>query len=251
MTTDDEHRSASGALRGSQRPLVIGVDGCRGGWVAIILDREHRKLEPVFVPTLSELVEAYPVSWIGVDMPVGLSSTGTRQCDVDARKFLGPGRTSSVFPPPIPQVLGARTYEEASSLSKRHHPQHKSLSRQTFAILPGLREVRAVITPALQQRIVEVHPEVSFAALAGRPLRFGKRTPEGFDERRDLLQAAFDIDIPDRRLMRSFFSRAAPDDVLDAMVAAWSAQRFAEGRAGRFPAVEERDELGLRMEMVF
>jgi predicted RNase H-like nuclease len=82
-------------------------------------------------------------------------------------------------------------------------------------------------------------------------MRFGKRTPEGFEERRSLLQTEFEIEIPIRSLMRSFFSQAGPDDVLDAMVAAWSARRFAEGRAERFPAVQERDELGLRMEMVY
>ncbi|WDJ08092.1 DUF429 domain-containing protein [Xanthomonas campestris pv. incanae] len=40
---------------------------------------------------------------------------------------------------------------------------------------------------------------------------------------------------------------AAPDGVLDALVACWSAQRIAAGTAGSLPAVVEHDRHGLRM----
>ncbi|HHZ24958.1 TPA: DUF429 domain-containing protein [Xanthomonas vasicola pv. zeae] len=41
-------------------------------------------------------------------------------------------------------------------------------------------------------------------------------------------------------------AQAKPDDVLDALVACWSAQRVAAGIADSLPAVMERDACGLR-----
>jgi len=81
-------------------------------------------------------------------------------------------------------------------------------------------------------RLYEVHPEVSFWALAGAPLRAGKHTWTGQAERRALLEAA-GLVIP-TELGRAGMV-AATDDVLDAAVAAWSAQRIANGHARSLP----------------
>jgi predicted RNase H-like nuclease len=77
----------------------------------------------------------------------------------------------------------------------------------------------------------EVHPEVSFAVLAGRPLAFAKRTWNGHRERLRLLGRA-GIKIPER-----LDAGLVPaDDVLDAAVAAWTATRIARGEQVTFPA---------------
>ena len=108
------------------------------------------------------------------------------------------------------------------------------------------------MTPALQGLVVKVHPEVSFWALAGgRPMAHHKATPEGFEERRGLLASALGTTVPTRQEARSLARPAAPDDVLDAFVAAWSAHRQAEGRAGRLPANPAADARGLRMEILY
>jgi predicted RNase H-like nuclease len=45
------------------------------------------------------------------------------------------------------------------------------------------------MTPELQQRVVEVHPEVSFWAMAGKqPMQHKKRRQAGYDERAALLE---------------------------------------------------------------
>jgi predicted RNase H-like nuclease len=44
---------------------------------------------------------------------------------------------------------------------------------------------------------------------------------------------------------------AGADDVLDAMVAAWTARRVATGDAGRLPEEPVANRTGLRMEIVF
>jgi predicted RNase H-like nuclease len=77
-----------------------------------------------------------------------------------------------------------------------------------------------------------VHPEVSFAAMLRRPLRYSKRTWDGFKERSRILRAA-GLEIPDRL---QGLGRASVDDVLDAIAAAWSATRIAAGSAQTLPA---------------
>lgn len=78
--------------------------------------------------------------------------------------------------------------------------------------------------------MVEVHPEVSFAALAGRPLGHSKRSWNGQMERRRLLASA-GIQLPDELTA----GQATADDVLDAAIAAWSAARKERGAAATLP----------------
>jgi predicted RNase H-like nuclease len=95
----------------------------------------------------------------------------------------------------------------------------------------------------------EVHPEVRFWKLAGRPLAYPKRKTVGFEERRTLLSEAFSgVHIPERSDARRF--GAAPDDVLDALVALWTAERAIRGDAQPIPAEPPVDPRGLRMEMI-
>ncbi len=47
-----------------------------------------------------------------VDIPIGLSDSGPRRCEVEARKMVV-ARRSSIFPAPLRAVLGTTSYEEA------------------------------------------------------------------------------------------------------------------------------------------
>jgi predicted RNase H-like nuclease len=57
------------------------------------------------------------------------------------------------------------------------------VSRQAFNILPKIRQVDLCITPALQEILVEAHPELAFMSLAGYPMLHNKKTRAGRDER--------------------------------------------------------------------
>jgi predicted RNase H-like nuclease len=94
---------------------------------------------------------------------------------------------------------------------------------------------------------------VCFWAMAGkRPMRHHKVTHEGFEERRALLHGAYEgVQIPNLYEAASLVHPAKSDDVFDAMAAAWTASRFAQGLAGWFPADPPADARGLRMEMVY
>jgi len=229
---------------------VVGVDGCPGGWVAICWEVEEGTITPEIHGTLAGLIEHHAdARAIGIDMPIGLSDTGTRTCDVEARRVLGWPRRSSVFPPPIRDILHLSTYEEAKVLSRARI--EKGIPKQTFSIMPKIAEADATITPEMQSRVFEVHPEVSFWALADGPMKYRKGKESGFLERRALLEQATGLSLPTRDEAFELARPAKPDDILDAVVAAWSAKRVVDGKAGRLPKEPETDAKGLRMEIVY
>lgn len=201
--------------------LVVGVDACRGGWVAILLSN-GRFADSVFAPTFAGIVERLTdAAAIGVDIPIGVPSGTRRAADAAARAFVGP-RRSSVFATPPQAALAAATYAEARAVVP-------SLSAQSFALREKILQVEASLP---DERVFEVHPEVSFAALnGGKHLQHSKRSWNGQMERRRLLTTN-GIVLPDEIEAE----RAAADDVLDAAVAAWSAFRKARGEAKTLPA---------------
>lgn len=205
--------------------VVAGADACRGGWVAIV-GVEGRFADSLFASTFAGLLEGLrEASAIGVDIPIGLPSEGVRAADLAARTFVGP-RRSSVFPTPPRAALVAASYAEA----RRIVP---SLSAQSFALARKILEVET----HLEERVFEVHPEVSFAALTGGHLRYSKRSWNGQMERRHLL-AEQGFGLPDKLAA----GQAAADDILDAAVAAWSAWRKARGEAKTLPVDPPMDD---------
>ena len=208
--------------------FVAGVDGCRGGWSVALADATaivDVRVVPRFTDVLALGCDAF-----AVDMPIGLLETGPRACDVEARRRLGP-RRSSVFPTPRRSMLSASTYADALAIG--------GLSKQAFHLLPKIREVDAAMTPRRQRTVVEVHPELCFARLLGGPCRAPKRTLEGRTERRSIIDLT--LDRPPRG--------AAWDDVLDACALVETARRLAAGEVERL-GDGARDARGLRCEIV-
>ncbi len=235
---------------------VVGVDGCPGGWLAAVYDPSGPELALRVHTSFRELLFRYSdAACVAVDIPIGLARGEARGVDGEARKVLGP-RRSSVFPAPDAWLLDAVAddalgYVEASERSRSM--LGKGISRQSFAIFPKVAEVNRLVTPQVQERVVEVHPEVSFWALAGhQPMLHPKKTQEGFEERRNHLSEVFEnVELPTRQKAEQIARPAKADDILDAIVAAWTALRFARGEADRMPTVPPTDARGLRMEMVY
>ncbi len=185
---------------------------------------------------LAALIGRFPdAAVIAIDMPIGLSSTA-RECDIAARRFVGP-RRSSVFVTPPGDVLFAPSYDEANRRSRERYGA--GISRQAYALSANVRVVDDLARN--DPRLIEVHPEVSFRALATTPLTAGKRTWAGSVERRRLLEGA-GIAIPDD--IGPAGRGAGVDDVFDAAVAAWSARRIADSTAQCLPDPPERDARG-------
>ena len=205
--------------------IVVGVDVWKRGWVAVVLvDGAVAAVETH--EAIVEVIDGHPDAVaIGVDIPIGLPAAPPRIADLQAAA-VGP-RRASVFPTPPREVLGAATYAEARALARDRYGM--GLSAQSYALRRRVLEVDAVAGD--EPRLFEVHPEVSFRALAGEPLAWPKRTWNGQMQRRRLLACA-NLVIPDH-LDRA--GAVPPDDVLDAAVVAWSAARIAARTAGSLP----------------
>jgi predicted RNase H-like nuclease/predicted enzyme related to lactoylglutathione lyase len=218
------YRDPDGTIVGlTERPSirVAGVDIASGGWAVVVLEG-NRVVEAFRCETFAEAL-ALDAQVIGVDIPIGVPEGEPRPADVEARRFVG-SRSSSVFTTPPRQVLEAPSYAEARSVAVEL--TGKSVSAQTYALRARLLEVAEYAST--DERIIEVHPEVSFRELATGPLP-SKRTSHGLAHRRELLEGA-GIDVPAQA------PRLREPDLLDATVAAWSAARYARGQALPLPA---------------
>jgi predicted RNase H-like nuclease/predicted enzyme related to lactoylglutathione lyase len=217
------------ALTQRARPLrVAGVDLARGAWAVVVLEGD-RVVDAFRCESFAEalLVDAQVVA---VDIPIGVPEAEPRAADAAARKFVG-ARASSVFATPLRSVLEARTYPEALDAARRLTGQ--GISKQAYALRDRILEVDEYASA--DERVIEVHPEVSFSELARRPLQ-SKHTSGGLAERRALLEEA-GIAVPPTA------PRIAEPDLLDATVAAWTARRYARGEALPLPE-GQRERLG-------
>lgn len=214
------------------------MDGVPDGWVVARV--AGGRVDWSVVGSASAVLAATAgCAAVGVDIPLGLpAGAAPRACDVACARRLGRAR-SSVFPAPPREVLAAPTPEAARAVARRL--TGRAISLQTFHIGPKIREWDALDRPA---GVVEVHPEVSLRTLAPDVDFAPKKTSRGAGQRiaalgRWLDAAAALGDLP---------AGARLDDVLDALAAAWSAQRWACGGAEVLGA--ELDDRGRPMRVV-
>ncbi|MEM9705353.1 MAG: DUF429 domain-containing protein [Pseudomonadota bacterium] len=232
-------------------PFVLGVDGCRAGWVCVRRPLKGGAASVSVWPSFQTLFDGpgrLAVS-IMVDIPIGLVDEGRRGCESLARKALSPKRHSSVFPTPLRGMLDARTYEEANAFGKA---RGAGLPKQTWFILDKIREVDAAISKHDQTRLSEGHPEVAFSRLnKGAPCDHPKKTALGFAERLRLLQEnglRNGERLCDQARAIAGAKGVAKDDVLDACVLAIAAKARLSDEAIRF-SDDARDARGLLMEI--
>jgi predicted RNase H-like nuclease len=213
------------------KPFVVGVDAYKGGWVAVTL-RAGSFHDTCTHPTIEALLDHHPgADVIAVDIPIGLPSSALRQADLLARTFIG-SRRSSVFMTPPRQALDAATYQDA--LATARSLAFGGISRQSYGLAGKILEVD--VFAQSDGRIVEAHPEVSFCAMAGKPLAYSKKTWNGAFLRRRLLTQN-GIVVPDDA---GSAGRVPVDDLLDAAAAAWTAHRVANGIAVSLPDPPEQ-----------
>lgn len=151
-----------GASAESRSVRVAGIDGTKGGWVAVELldgrvDRAHvvRPIDAAF-----ETLSAAEI--IAIDVPIGF---GPREADGAARKYLGRA-ASTVFTTPTRQQLDV--------------PFGPGLGVSAQAHALGSRIIHVTALATADQRIREVHPEVSFRAMnSGAPLQYRKKSYGG------------------------------------------------------------------------
>jgi predicted RNase H-like nuclease len=233
------------------RAAVLGVDGWRGGWVGARLSGETVTWHAS--PSIRDLVDdTGPVApqAIGIDMPIGLVDRGAREADALARERLV-GAASRVFPvPPRPVLLeaGHLSPDRLQKLSRRVWGRGTSVF--SLALGPRILELDAVLSldPTLAATTVEVHPELSFAAMGHGSALPSKKTAAGVSARLTTLTRALGVDVVG--VLRDAPQRVPVDDCLDALAAAWSARRWLRGEAVSYPDPAPTDSAGLRMAIV-
>lgn len=217
------------------------MDGCPGGWVGLALDPDRFRLytAATLIGLLQAVVVHGPVGTVGVDIPIGLPDDGPRQADLLAARLLGP-RRSSIFVTPVRAALTESDYATAVLVNRGR--TGNGFSRQAYGLRAKVLEVDALVrdppTPLpIDGPLLEVHPELSFATMAGAPMLHGKKTWAGAVERQARL-AEQGIVIGAR--LGPNPGRAGVDDVLDAAAAAWTARRHRDGVARSLPDPPDR-----------
>lgn len=233
---------------------VAGADGCRAGWVVVLHHRSTGAWGARVFAGFSEVLALSP-DVVAVDIPIGLPDgveAGGRACEREARRILR-GRASSIFSSPARGALEAfrrgAAYPNVSAANQASSPAGVRLTKQTYNILPKIAEVDALVGPSEQGVVREVHPELCFTeANGGRPMVHRKKDRPGIDERVALLER---LGVPDPlRLLGARLPRGvAPDDLLDACIACWTAVRISAGSAIVIPPSPPSDPRGLRMEL--
>jgi predicted RNase H-like nuclease len=225
---------------------TAGVDGYRDGWVVAIVDEAQvswalcRKAEDVLAKTKD-------CAAVGVDIPMGLPERERRRCDQQARDRLHTTRSSVFFTPPR-AVLKARQGDYRHACELARETSKNAISKQVWNILPKINEWDVLLRqrPGLQDRVIEVHPELSIRALA-RDVRFaGKRTARGVVQRITALSKHTDV----LAALAGIEDGPAIDDALDALAVAYSARRWAVGKRDDVLGDGERDGKGLLMRIV-
>jgi predicted RNase H-like nuclease len=226
--------------------VLAGIDGCRSGW--LVVEARSNLHNANFRIASNWNAIASDADVIAVDMPIGLSRSGVRQCEVEARKIISPHgpRVFKTLPRgtlKFPQ----KDWRKANQWSKDRG--YGGISKQIWAIRPKIIEIDRAITPALQARVFEAHPELAFARVNGGPLE-SKHTPEGLAARKHILQREGFVDL-DAWLQRLRGTGAKADDLYDACILMLTAKRLLQKTATFVPAIAETDSRGLRMAIAY
>lgn len=167
---------------------VLGVDACPFGWVgALLVPGAPRPRVILGRPSVSSWrwCELTSTSSSGIDIPIGLPDSTL------ARPSPGPqgasGRASTVFTTLTRSAYLADTRVEADAVNRRLSGQ--GVGAQAFGLKAKILEVDSWLRTRPTIEVIEVHPEVSFAEMAGAPLP-PKRTPAGHDQRLATLAAS-------------------------------------------------------------
>ncbi|SEC52047.1 DUF429 domain-containing protein [Bradyrhizobium erythrophlei] len=199
---------------------AIGLDGFSRGWVAVSIDGDQRTIS--FHSDIADAL-ARPFDRAGIDIPIGMTDDGKRDCDLLARARLRP-HTSRVF-------TGARRWlwqefrdPDAANREALRRGQTR-VSRQLWHLGNKIMEVDAFVRANAARDIREVHPELVFLRLNGGEPLPRKKSEEGEALRRRLLKRSGFRKI-DRWLGEVRIGTGAKrDDVLDACAVALAAHQ--------------------------
>jgi predicted RNase H-like nuclease len=222
---------------------AVGLDGYSKGWVAVLLDGDRQEIS--FCRDVAQALSR-PFDRAGIDIPIGMTDDGERDCDLLARQRLRP-HASRVF-------SGARRWlwleygdpDEANLEARRR--RQKRVSRQLWHLGDKIMEVDAFVRAHPSCDVREVHPELVFLRLNGDKPLPSKKTEEGDSLRRTLLRQQGFRDLDAWLSAARAGTGAKRDDVLDACAVALAARDVAEWIPQDTPPIDRH---GLPMQIWF
>ena len=226
---------------------ILGIDGSKNGWVGVKQNAKREDFsEIIFKEKLIDFLST-DIKLIIIDMPIGLDKNiqqGGRLVDKEARKKLLK-RKSSIFNAPIRDVLKAKSYDEANTISKS---KGLGISKQSWNLVPKINELDQILQIKIRPQIYESHPELCFQTMNDGELKFSKKEKLGIKERRNILtKNGFDKKFLDRNLKKN--KNFHSDDFLDACALSWTAKRIMNEKNINLPEDPKKDELGIIMQM--
>jgi predicted RNase H-like nuclease len=239
---------------------LAGVDGCKNGWLSVIVRPDGSQMRVCeVVATFEELLVA-PDSptIIAVDMPIGLpefSKEKGRAPERTVRPLVG-ARRSSVFRVPsrravytaIDTTIGDdhERYRMACKIARETSVDQKAFAQQCFYLCKKIVEVDKLLRERgdLKGRVIETHPEVAFWSLNGRILEHPKSHLNGIKQRQCILRKA---GVPSDIVECNAPKGAKQDDLLDAIVCAVVACKKHHNKAKSYPVTPCADGFGLPM----
>jgi predicted RNase H-like nuclease len=90
--------------------VVAGVDGTKGGWVAVVLEEGRVQRTMLIEPIASDFRGLADAAVIAIDVPIGF---GPRRADAAARAFLK-GAASTVFTTPSGRCWKLRSHPDSA-----------------------------------------------------------------------------------------------------------------------------------------
>jgi predicted RNase H-like nuclease len=232
--------------------LSVGIDGCKGKWLAVALTATDFELK-LFDDIESCCNYFNNADSIIIDMPIGLPEKVTElRPDAILRNQLK-GKASSVFNTPCRQAVYEETYEKANETNIK--VLEKGLSKQSFAITSKIREIDEFLqgNPNWKNRLIESHPEYCFKLLNnGVPVVENKQTIEGQNIRLSLLSEYLPICFELVSSFRLSFPRLSNklDDLFDALVLAVTGAIGLKNGFVTLPEIPQKDQKGIAMQIV-
>lgn len=228
--------------------MYIGVDGCKGGWIASVYDRGSFEIKKYF--SIEELVEANKnYNELLIDMVIGLQSNKDEVRPDNAARALIPGRTSTIFAVPARQAVYADTREQIREANK--NALGKDLPAQAIAIIPKMRELDEFLqeNPTHKNRLKESHPEVCFSRLNGSVVMSRKADGEGITERVGIIGQYMPEITEEYIYQEAKRFKCNADDIVDSIVLCITANLTAQGKTDVIPETVQEDVTGLKMQM--
>jgi predicted RNase H-like nuclease len=152
-----------------------------------------------------------------------------------------------VFFAPTRGIVERPAEDYASALRWMRDSGEDLMSAQAFGIVAKVRDVDTVLTREIQNRVIEAHPELSFRAMARADDLPSKKSAPGAAHRLVALRTWI-ADVTDQ--LAGAPGNVPVDDALDALACAWTAERFATGRAETLGGDEDDSDRGLLMRIV-